>query len=62
MSLFIGECGKKKAYSTLKFAEQIRAKCEQARGTKLRVYNCRYCQRYHLTRAEVYHNQDAVER
>jgi hypothetical protein len=62
MSLFLGECGRKKAYSTYNFAEKIRLRCEAERGTKLRVYNCRYCQRFHLTKDETYSNQNAVER
>jgi hypothetical protein len=62
MSLFIGECGRKKAYATYKFAELVRAKCELERGAKLRVYNCRYCQKFHLTRDTEYKNQEALER
>lgn len=59
MSLFIGECGRKKSYATYKFAEQVRARCEALRGDKLRVYNCRYCQRFHLTKDTEYKNQGA---
>ncbi len=62
MTLFISECGRKKHYSSFELADKVRKKCEELRGGKLRIYNCRYCQNFHLTSMGHYPNQNAEQR
>lgn len=47
---WLRECLRKKAYHKERHAEQVREKCEEERGVKLRVYKCSYCGHYHLTK------------
>jgi hypothetical protein len=52
MSRSIITCLRKKRYSSETLANQVREKCEAARGTPLRVYYCGGCEGYHLARRE----------
>lgn len=43
-------CLKKKYYSSFELAISVSERCMKERpGTKLRVYGCRFCGKYHIT-------------
>lgn len=43
-------CFGKSAYRTEEIAEKYKAKAEEARGITLRVYSCKICKQFHLTK------------
>lgn len=42
-------CNSLPHYWDLKFAQSIAAQCQRLSGANFRAYQCRYCQRYHVT-------------
>ncbi len=48
----VRSCVAKKRYSTEEVAEKTRRRCENARGTPLRVYACDNCDGFHLARRD----------
>ncbi len=42
-------CQAKRRYPTFFEADRVRRRCEEARGAKLRVYDCEGCGGWHLT-------------
>jgi hypothetical protein len=46
---FVRECGRKKKYPTEAIAEKVRQDCEVLRGVALRIYQCSWCQLWHLS-------------
>jgi hypothetical protein len=47
---FYKSCLKKKRYSTIKVAQQVKNKVFKERGLVLNIYHCDICNGYHLTK------------
>lgn len=43
------QCGKKSAYNSESEARKYAQKSKSLRGVRLRIYQCPFCRKYHLT-------------
>jgi hypothetical protein len=48
---FVKECLGKKHYHQIELAEKVAKRVARERGVVLRVYYCKYCLCFHLTRS-----------
>lgn len=57
----LSSCASKHRYATENRAIQVAITCSRERGVSLRVYHCKYCDGWHITKRELRDNHNVSE-